>query len=148
MTQRTHGHTARGESSPTYQAWAAMRHRCLRPSNPRFADYGGRGITVCERWSSFAAFLSDMGERPNGMQIDRIDNDGNYEPSNCRWATAKEQTRNRRNNRLLTIDGATKCLAQWSELSGVGYAVIRARLTVLKWEPKRAVFQPERRYGK
>jgi hypothetical protein len=77
-----------------------MRQRCRNPRNPRWADYGGRGITICERWNSYANFLADMGERPAGMSLERIDNDGNYEPSNCKWATQAEQIRNQRRNWL------------------------------------------------
>lgn len=94
-----HGHTANGVISPTYRSWTAMNARCTYPSQPQYADYGGRGIRVCEQWKGrggFDNFLADMGERPDGTTLDRIDPDGNYEPSNCRWATPSEQAANKR----------------------------------------------------
>lgn len=95
-----HGHARRGRVTSEHRIWRAMLDRCSNPNNNSFKYYGGRGITVCDRWTDFENFLADMGNRPSrGHSIDRIDVNGNYEPSNCRWATASEQRRNRRDTR-------------------------------------------------
>lgn len=95
--RRVHGHSPKGAPTLTYRSWQSMISRCTYDTNASWEHYGGRGITVCERWRAFTNFLADMGERPEGKTLDRIDPDGNYEPSNCRWATPTEQRANRRN---------------------------------------------------
>lgn len=124
----THGHATGGKHSPTFVVWHSMRARCGNPKHPSFHNYGGRGIKVCERWESFEAFLEDMGERPKGMTLDREDNDGDYCPQNCRWVSMKDNSNNRRNNRLLTLHGKTHTVAQWAALTGIKEGTIRARL--------------------
>lgn len=105
---------------PLYNVWMSMKNRCRNPKAKAYADYGGRGISVCERWmSSFAAFAEDMGERPAGTSIDRIDNEGNYEPGNCRWATRREQQRNQRRAVFVWVDGVKHRAIELAELAGV-----------------------------
>lgn len=134
----THGQSKLRE----YRCWKAIIHRCSSDGK-NFAWYKGRGITVCERWAkSFPAFFADMGEAPTKFHsIDRINNDGNYEPGNCRWATAKEQNRNKRNSKMVEIDGVRKCLAEWAELSKIRYGVVYDRIES-GWNYKDAIFTP------
>lgn len=124
-----HGHARKRNQSPTFRSWSSMRGRCCNRNDPNYRNYGGRGICICDRWlCSFEDFLADMGERPAGTSLDRIDGNGNYEPGNCRWATRVEQQRNIRSNRLLTCDGETHCVAEWAEILGVRKQLILGRL--------------------
>lgn len=136
--RRTHGMTR----TTTYVAWHAMWQRCTDATRKDYSRYGGRGINVCSRWERFEAFLSDMGERPSpSHSIDRINNSGDYEPGNCRWATIIQQARNKRNNRLITHDGRTATVAEWAEITGICRSTINSRLRD-GWEPATAVSTP------
>lgn len=132
--------------TPTYVAWTGMRQRCNNPKALKYADYGGRGIRVCERWSVYENFLADMGEKPAGMSLDRIDVDGHYEPSNCIWATQKEQMRNMRITRKVTIGGETYVAKDLAEKLGMKTDTIVSRATVCStleelMDPNRRVFK-------
>lgn len=124
-----------------HRAWKAIVGRCGNPNNKSYHRYGGRGIKVCQRWlDSFEAFFSDVGFPPSPEHsIDRIDNDGDYEPGNVRWADKWTQARNKRNNLRVTIDGVTKCLAEWCEERGLNYGAISNRITRDGWEPSLAL---------
>lgn len=122
-----------------YTSWGAMRHRCTNPKNPRYAYYGARGIGVCARWDDFGAFVGDMGRRPPGATLDRIDPNRGYEPGNCRWATAREQANNRRNNRMIEYGGRRQSLTQWAREIGISYGTLRKRVVDLKWSLDRAL---------
>lgn len=115
-------------NTPTYSSWQAMLGRCRRPKNKDWANYGGRGIKVCDRWLRFENFLADMGERTKGTTLDRKDTNGDYTPENCRWATPSRQSRNTRFTRRLLIDGQTVPLADLADTSGIGASTIRERL--------------------
>lgn len=133
----THGHSG----TRTHRIWLNMRQRCRNPNLPDFKHYGGRGITVCERWEVFENFLADMGECPPAMSIDRIDVNGNYEPKNCKWATQKEQVNNQRKSVRLTLHGRTQTLAQWADEMGLDASCIRWRLEQ-GWSHERALTEP------
>ncbi len=140
---KTHGMT----DSPTYKSWRSMIRRCEAPGDIGYPRYGGRGISVCDRWrASFQAFLDDMGERPSkSYQIERIDNDDNYTPDNCRWATRKEQARNRRSQTILTFNGESLCVSEWAERMGVHRGRLQNRIN-LGWPAERILTEPIRRY--
>lgn len=136
--------TTHGKSkSRVYRIWQAMRNRCENSNSPAFKDYGGRGITVCDRWSSFESFFSDMGDPPYGTSIERIDNNKGYSPSNCRWATRIEQGRNRRSSKLLQYGGEKRTQQEWAEMFGISRERISHRLT-LGWSVKDALERPVR----
>lgn len=114
--------------TPEYIAWMSMMARCRRQTHRQWTRYGGRGIKVCERWNSYNQFLKDMGRKPsNKHSLDRIDNNGSYEPSNCRWATWREQQQNRSTNRLITIGNRTLCLTQWAREFNIPITTFRRR---------------------
>lgn len=114
--------------TPTHTLWMGMKQRCESPGASKFSIYGARGIKVCERWQSFPNFLADMGERPPGMSIDRIDPDGNYEPGNCRWANQLEQQNNRRNNRMVVVNGKSMTVSMAARSAGLGPDMVMQRL--------------------
>lgn len=138
---KTHGLT----NSPTYRSWQHMKTRCSKKTGRWAYLYNGKGIRVCDQWLKFDGFLKDMGERPPGTSIDRINGNGNYEPGNCRWATPAEQSRNTRQNHFLTIEGETKCLADWGKPLNLSGACIYLRIYRLGWAPKDAVSKPAKK---
>jgi hypothetical protein len=133
-----HGHAKQGLSG-TYRSWANMIQRCTNPAKNQYHNYGGAGITVCDRWRDFQNFLEDMGERPEGCSIDRIDNTGNYEPGNCRWSTDKEQQRNRNNTVYIKYRGKMVKLADLAEQGGVSASCMWNRIFKLKWTVDEAI---------
>ena len=141
---KQHGHSSGGKLSPTYISWHNMKQRCRDPGDTSYARYGGRGITFCERWLDFNNFLQDMGERPDGLTLDRLDNDGNYEPSNCRWATRKQQKPRRATcfaghaldpkNTYVTPDGKRSCITCRNAASARYAARVKAGLALLDFQ--------------
>jgi hypothetical protein len=118
-----------------------MKSRCDNPIQTGYENYGGRGIKVCERWaSSFEAFLSDMGDPPDDKaQLDRVDVDGDYEPSNCRWVSPKENSRNKRTNAVIEFNGERRCMTEWAELIGITHQALRRRIHILGWSIEKAL---------
>lgn len=131
-----------GRHTPEYNIWILMRKRCENTNDARYSDYGGRGITVCERWKLFVNFIADMGPRPSRMHsIDRKNNNGNYGPDNCRWATHIEQANNSRVNRVIEHNGLSLTAAQWERETKIKSGTIRARLAA-GWDIARALETP------
>jgi hypothetical protein len=125
-----------------------MIQRCLNPNNPSYPDYGGRGITVCHRWLNFENFLKDMGDRPAGTTLGRIENNKGYKPSNCAWQTHEEQANNRRDNRYIDFAGRHLTVAQWERLLNIPGTALQRRIhrTIKKWTPQAlvAAYGPQR----
>jgi hypothetical protein len=139
MVNTKHGKTG----TPTYTSWESMRGRCNNPNDDNYNSYGGRGIKVCAEWDDFNKFESDLGSRPEGTSLDRINPDGDYEPSNCRWATTKEQNRNQRRTLFVTFRGETVRLADLAELfPEIGYDRIHQRVFYQGWDTEDAVSRP------
>lgn len=116
------------KNNSTYNSWRGMLERCNYPKHISYERYGGRGIKVCDSWYNFDNFLKDMGTKPKGYQLDRINNSGNYEPSNCRWANLIDQGRNKRNNSFLVYNGETKTIAEWSRICNISPDLIQSRI--------------------
>lgn len=119
-----------------YQTWDKMMRRCYSAADPAYYRYGGRGIVVCERWHSVANFISDLHPRPKGHTLDRKDNNGNYSPDNCRWATRGQQNSNRKDNLFVTYNGRTQTVSEWSRETGLGPSTIAGRIR-LGWPVSR-----------
>lgn len=142
LTTEHHGHTGGGKKTPEYQAWNDMMQRCNNPRHKSYASYGGRGITVSENWKSFESFYQDMGQRPSASHtLERLNNSLGYGIDNCEWQTWKEQSRNRRSNRLIQVGSVTLCIADWADRVSLPHWLIRNRLRQ-GWTAERAVFTP------
>ena len=150
-TRRTHGQS----DGPLYDTWLNMKSRCFNPKNNHFHLYGKRGITICRGWMNFGNFFRDMGNPPNGMSIDRINNDGNYScgdcvecmandwPMNCRWATKEEQANNNRANVILEFNNKSQTISQWAQEIGISYSALSSRI-LRGWTIEESLTQPTR----
>jgi len=142
MSSTIHGHASDGSESPTYRSWHSMINRCTNKNAVDYHRYGGRGISVCKRWIDFTKFLEDMGVRPDGKTLDRFpDNEGNYSPDNCRWATPKQQTANRKCAHKLEAEGKTQTIGEWATEKGLPYIQLHRRLSK-GWPVDRALNKP------
>ena len=135
---RTHGLS----KTPIYNCWLSIKKRCYNEQNQDYHLYGGRGIRVCDRWMKFENFYADMGERPEGMSIDRIDYNGDYTPENCRWATATQQARNKRNTKVVEYGGITKPIRDFCDELSLNASTVMTRLNQQHWTVDRALSTP------
>ena len=142
--RRENAHSIKhGQShTATYEIWKSMRARCINPNDKRYTDYGGRGISIASEWNEFPVFLRDMGHRPDGASLDRIDNNGPYSKENCRWASAKQQARNKRTNSGWLHGGAWKSWAQWADDGCVSQQLLRSRVIKWGWDFETALTTP------
>ena len=140
----SHGHTIGGVASPTYNTWINMVRRCLDTRSSKFHQYGGVGITVCDRWLKFEQFLADMGKRPEGCTLDRIDGTLGYSPDNCRWADIRTQQRNTKSNVYIEFRGDRRCVAEWAEMLGLDKTLLAWRIRK-GWTPDEALTIPPKR---
>lgn len=145
---RSENTTTHGKSkSNSYRSWRSMKGRVLNPHHKHFNYYGGRGINICRQWMTFEGFFKSMGDREDGMTLERIDNAKGYYPENCRWASRRDQMRNTKRSRFLTINNETLCLTEWSLRSGIGLTTITKRLQK-GWDSQSAVFTASIRASK
>jgi len=142
-----HGHSTRTTISKTYRSWDSMIQRCTNPNSPDYKRYGGRGITVCKRWLKFPNFLKDMEARPQNRTLERINNDNGYHKSNCKWASRKQQDRNKRSNRFFTFNGKTQCMSDWAKEYNIHISTFQKRLK-LGWLIEKALTTPVRKRGR
>lgn len=147
VSRRRHGMA--NQTTNEYTLWSGMMQRCRNPKTINYANYGGRGITVCEEWRSFENFYRDMGPRPSLIHsLDRRDNEAGYSKANCCWATPKQQARNMRNNVIVEFAGRSMCLAEAVEISGFSYSSVYQRIFVRGWDLNRALTEPLRSNGR
>jgi hypothetical protein len=143
-----HGDNRPGKRHPLYKIWAGILRRCNNPNENNYERYGGRGIKVCERWENYINFREDMRDSwQPGLSIERIDNNAGYQPDNCRWATRKEQCRNRRSNFIIEYKGERKSAAEWADVLGIPWFRFYQRITKLGWTIERAMSEPARAWA-
>lgn len=142
-----HGFKRRDNKHPLYTVWNGIKRRCYDPDQPCYSNYGGRGITMCDAWLDVKSFIEwgICNGWSHGLQLDRKDNDGNYEPSNCHFVTPSQNARNTRSNRYITIDGVTKTMVEWCEIYDRSYRAVNGRINMHHMDPVEAIKKPTKR---